>query len=50
LADPPGEKLVLLDNLGWYFDELNYFEMEKQMISRRNKMVSDLGFTRRNFG
>jgi len=25
LADPPGEKLVILNNLGWYCDVTNIF-------------------------
>jgi len=31
LADPPGEKLVILDNLGWYCDVTNTFIRQRQI-------------------
>jgi hypothetical protein len=31
LADPPEEKLVIFDNLGWYCDVTNIFICQRQV-------------------
>ena len=31
LADPPGEKLIMLDNLGWYYDVTNVLICQSQI-------------------
>jgi len=31
LADPPGEKLVILDNLVWYYSVTNIFIRQRQI-------------------
>jgi hypothetical protein len=31
MADPPGEKCVILDNLGWYCDIANIFIRQRQI-------------------
>jgi len=31
LVDPPGEKMVILDNLGWFYDVTNIFSRQRQI-------------------
>jgi hypothetical protein len=40
LVDPPGEKLVILDNLGWYCDVTNIFSLLSGEVIRIHQLYS----------